>query len=314
MKVDKLVEYLESSFLKDILVNDSITDISYNGKDIFYMSNDLGRRHSDICLSKEDAKDFVRQIANLSEKSFSYQNPFLDVSFNKYRFNATHDSVSKVANIGAVNFSIRIASNIKKPEYITKDLLELLTNIIIQRRSIIISGKTGCGKTQLQKYLISLIEPNTRVIVIDNVEELTNCQYSDSLDFNFWCADETQIEKRADKLIRNALRCNPDWLILAEARGSEMVDILTSAMTGHPIITTIHSYNNLSTPHRIARMIQMSRNEEKLENILNDVFQHIQVFIHLSIKKSKEKIVRYIDQIMEFDNKGKETVLYEAKI
>ena len=90
MDTVKTIDYLEQSFLKPLLSSSNITDISYNGKDIFYVDNDLGRLKSDIVIDKQAAKDFVRQIANLSEKQFSFQNPKLDVSFGKYRFNALH--------------------------------------------------------------------------------------------------------------------------------------------------------------------------------------------------------------------------------
>jgi pilus assembly protein CpaF len=90
MDVNKTVSFFEESFLKDLLSNDKVTDISYNGQDIYYVHNDYGRVKSDITLDKATAKDFIRQIANLSEKQFSYSNPELDVSFGRYRFNALH--------------------------------------------------------------------------------------------------------------------------------------------------------------------------------------------------------------------------------
>ena len=39
---ERLVNYIEESFLKPLLEIDTITDISYNGVSIFYMDNILG--------------------------------------------------------------------------------------------------------------------------------------------------------------------------------------------------------------------------------------------------------------------------------
>ena len=111
MDVNKIVSFFEESFLKDLLSNDKVTDISYNGENLFYVHNDLGRQKSDIQLTKQEAKDFIRQIANLSEKQFSYQMPELDVSFGRYRFNALHQSICRKNNEESVCFSIRIASS-----------------------------------------------------------------------------------------------------------------------------------------------------------------------------------------------------------
>ena len=111
MDIDKTITFLENSFIKDLLMKDDITDISYNGQDIYYVDNYLGRLKSNISITKQEAKDFVRQIANLTEKQFSFQNPNLDVSFGKYRFNAVHQSICRKNNEECVCFSIRIASS-----------------------------------------------------------------------------------------------------------------------------------------------------------------------------------------------------------
>jgi type IV secretory pathway ATPase VirB11/archaellum biosynthesis ATPase len=73
--------YLEGSFLKDLLALSGVTDISYNGKTLNYVTNEEGRKRSSLLLSTEDVGSFLRQIANLSERQFSYSCPILDVSF-----------------------------------------------------------------------------------------------------------------------------------------------------------------------------------------------------------------------------------------
>ena len=41
---ERLISYIEESFLKPLLAIETITDISYNGVSIFYMDNVLGRK------------------------------------------------------------------------------------------------------------------------------------------------------------------------------------------------------------------------------------------------------------------------------
>lgn len=49
-----LIQYIDNSFLSPLLRNPNVTDISYNGKDIYYQDNVLGRKKSEIevCLVK----------------------------------------------------------------------------------------------------------------------------------------------------------------------------------------------------------------------------------------------------------------------
>ena len=106
--------FIESSFLQDLLKDENITDISYNGSGIYYLHNLLGRKKSSILITENEAKDFIRQIANLSEKQFSLQNPKLDVSIGRYRINAIHPCIGRRNYGSCLNFSIRIASS--KPD------------------------------------------------------------------------------------------------------------------------------------------------------------------------------------------------------
>lgn len=315
MEHKKVVEFIENSFLHNLLENKNVTDISYNGDSIFYMDNQFGRNKSNIEITKENAKDFIRQIANLCEKQFSFQCPILDVSVEKYRINAIHQSISKRNNDDAINFSIRIASDTpriyKGCNFFEKGIEELLSILINSHVSIVLGGVTGTGKTEFQKYLITCMSEHTRIIVIDNILELDSISVNSSLDINVWQADERNPNSSIQALVKNALRSNPDWLIVAESRGSEMMDVLNSSLTGHPIITTIHSYDMVSMPTRMARMAMMSNNQLDYNETLTDLGYHMKFYIYL--KKtivSDGSIFRYISEIGFYDN-NKMEIVYE---
>ncbi len=302
MDKKKLVSFIESSFLKDLVTKESVTDISFNGVSIFYLDNNLGRLKSDIQIDSQTAKDFIRQIANLSERQFSYQNPTLDVSFDRYRINAIHDSIARFNNEPVITFSIRIASVkpriTKESSFLSPELLDLFQVLMSSNLSIVIGGLTGTGKTEFQKFLISLIPNNSRLIIIDNVLELDNISSINSLDINFWQINEFQESSSIQSLVKNALRSNPDWLIVAESRGSEMLDILNSSLTGHPIITTIHSLDIESMPSRMARMVMMNDKKMDFDDVLNDIYHNIKVYVHLKREIAENgEVYRYISSI-----------------
>jgi type IV secretory pathway ATPase VirB11/archaellum biosynthesis ATPase len=47
----KAKQLIESSFLEPLLKDPTITDISYNGRDVFYQSSLTGRQLSDIKIT-----------------------------------------------------------------------------------------------------------------------------------------------------------------------------------------------------------------------------------------------------------------------
>ncbi len=315
---ERLLSYIETSFIGPLLKDSEITDVSYNGVSFFYVHNEKGRLKADIKVSNEEVMNFIRQIANYSEKQFSYTIPSLDVSIGKYRLNAMHPSIVRVENDKACSFSLRIGSKETriKPnsEFINKECEKFLVNCLENEQSIIIAGKTGSGKTELQKYLLSKLKKNTRVIVIDNVQELENLRQDEDLDLTSWQVTPNNPNASMEELIRNALRSNPDWLVVAEARGKEMSEVLTSVMTGHPIISTVHAYSLEAIPKRICRLIMKADPSEKYEYIFDDVFEHIKYYVYLNRKFGKDGTVhRFIESIGELQKDGSMKVIYRKK-
>lgn len=315
---ERLISYLENSFLSPLFKDKNITDISYNGVSFFYVHNEKGRVKSKIKASTEEVIDFIRQIANYSEKQFSYSNPSLDVSISKYRLNAMHPSIVRVANEKACSFSMRVGSaeNRIKPgsDFLPKEAEDFLIKCLQNEESLVIAGPTGSGKTELQKYLLSKLKKNSRVIVIDNIQELENLRQYKDLDLTSWQVSNNNQSASIHELIRNALRSNPDWLVVAEARGKEMSDVLSSVMTGHPIITTIHAKSLEAIPKRICRMIMQADNTQKYEDILEDVQEHLKYYIYLNRKYSKsEKVLRFVESIGELQKDGTMKIVYRKK-
>ena len=313
---ERLVECIESSFLAPLLSFPNVTDVSYNGEAIFYEDAERGRQKADLTVSNEEVGAFLRQIANFSEKQFSYMSPILDVSFSRYRLNATYQSLTRVRDAKAYSFALRL----EREGSVLRDDDDLfwgkaripLLEALERRESIVIAGETGAGKTELQKYLLLHLPKATRVIVIYNVEEL-ELSRSPDLDLTSWQVDERLPSADFPHLIRNALRNNPDYLLVAESRGAEMLDALNAVMSGHPIITTLHAKDIHSIPTRMARMVLMGPERLLLEDVLADIYHHFSWMVFLSKRFVDGRVIRRIEQLGYADEKtGRIEIVYQA--
>jgi pilus assembly protein CpaF len=310
-------EYIANSFLETLIKEDSVTDISFNGKELFFLDNIKGRQKADISPTKVEALDFIRQIANISEKQFSFSEPLLDVSVGRYRINAVHSSITKVDDEKTVSFSLRIASLrnriLDDPSFMSSDEKEYLLKLLKNKESIVVAGATGSGKTELQKYLLQSLEKYVRVIVIDNIQELEGLMNKEDLDLTYWQVSTNMKDRTFISLIKNALRCNPDWLVISEARGEEMNDVLQSVVSGHPIITTLHAETIEEVPSRMARMIQLSNQTQNYEDLLHDIYKNFRnyVFVKRTIG-SNGKVRRYISAIGKIKD-NKMNLLFERR-
>lgn len=308
--------FLETSFLSNLLKKEGITDISYNGSEIFYVSNSLGRQKYEISVSDDDVSSFLRQLANLTEQQFSVQSPILDVSFGRYRLNAVNLSLARKANKKAYTFSLRVESSdclIKKDSpFFDKESFQIVSDLLDKQESIVIGGKTSSGKTELEKWLLLNMGINSRVIVIDNVEELDMIE-NPLIDLSTWLVNENIKSASFSALIRNALRNNPDYIVIAESRGEEMLDALVSTMSGHPIITTIHAKDLESMPDRIARLAMLKGEKLLKDELKRDIAHHMPYYVY--VEKACDqvgKISRYIKSIGKINETTmKMEMLYE---
>jgi len=121
----------------------------------------------------------------------------------------------------------------------TPEQAKRIGDALREKRNIVVAGGTGSGKTTLLNALLA--EPclaGGRLIVLEDTPEL---QVSG--------ANTVQLlTRRADPhvtlrdLVQVALRLRPDRIIVGEARGAEVLDVLKAWNTGHPGgLLTLHA-------------------------------------------------------------------------
>ncbi len=316
MSENPLCHYVENSFLREALLIEGINDLSYNGEEFFSESVHLGRRKENIKATPEDVGAFLRQIANISERQFSYLNPILDVSFGKYRLSAAFMSLTRVKDSKSYSFSLRVERKgtilDQDDSFFPGNSKEILLSLLKERQSIVIGGETGSGKTELQKFLLLRLEEATRVLVIDNVEELELIRGVSPIDLTTWVIDPSGKSGTAANLIKAALRFDPDYIVLAEARGEEMWEALCCAMSGHPVILTIHSSSLENMPSRLARLAQMRGSAMVYSDLLHDVEENFSAFVLVGKKKEGNGIRRRIKKIGHL-KEGKMEILFQGE-
>lgn len=312
------ISYLESSFLAPFIKQSEVTDISFNGKELYFLSNVRGRLKAEKSPNLKQVSDFLRQIANLSEKQFSYTSPILDVSFGRYRLNAVFSSLSRKANEKTYSFSLRLASKECRidsdPSFFEGNSREILLQLLTQGESLLIGGLTGSGKTELQKWCLLHFPPARRVIVIDNVEELDLLE-NPTLDLTTWLVNEKIEDATFSALIRNALRNNPDYIVIAEARGKEMLDGIISSLSGHPILTSLHSEDLESMPERVIRLAMLSSQRLYHDELLADVVHHLPFYAYVEKSQRPDgSFSRHLESLGHLSPiSGKMEVLYRRK-
>lgn len=293
----------EQSFgdLLPFVQDQNITDINWNGSQLWIDDVVKGRYLSDVTLTKDFVDAFSIRVSNVVSKSFNKYTPVLEAETDELRITILHDSASatgrsisirKTPPIKRINF----ADAVKNGDYCSQDIANLISNSVKAKMNIIVCGLPGVGKTELVKYLTNYIFPEDRVITIEDTLELHYSKTNPNKD----CI-EIKISPYLTytDAIKTCMRLLPQWVILSEARSTEVQYLIESVSTGAKCITTLHTDDVRKIPDRILNMMEIDVSNH--QTVLNQIYS----FFDLAILVDKEQdetgaIKRYISQVCYF--------------
>ncbi|MBX3483724.1 P-type DNA transfer ATPase VirB11 [Phenylobacterium sp.] len=110
-----------------------------------------------------------------------------------------------------------------------------------RRKTIVVSGGTGTGKTTLLNALVKEIDRAERLVVIEDAPEV-RLDHPNSVGLVAVRGELGEARVDADQLLAAALRLRPDRILLGELRGKEAFAFLRAVNSGHPgSLTTVHA-------------------------------------------------------------------------
>lgn len=237
----------------------------------------------------EELDALVAKMAFRAGRPLSAFLPLLDASLPEgYRISATWGR--DISPAGS-SFTIR---KFRERPYTLTELISLgtldqalaayLWALMSLKAFLIIAGPTASGKTTLLNALATALHPNWKVVTIEDTRELL-------LPHEGWKSLTTRpspFDKAAvdlEKLVYQALRERPDYIILGETRGREASMLFQSAALGHGVMTTFHA----STPEGLlARMASPPLSVDR------ELLRQIDAVAFIARLREGEKVVRRV--------------------
>jgi pilus assembly protein CpaF len=190
-------------------------------------------------------------------------------------------------------------------DFLSDEAAAFLSASVRAGKNIIVAGRVSSGKTTLLNALGRAIPGSERIVVCESSAELQlpsilpNCVGYEARPAS---PDGLQAVTLED-LVSDALRMNPDRILVGECRGPETMAMLWAFATGHAGMTSVHGESADHALRNLVRFALTSGARIEAEQAL-DWLREIDIIVHCDRPRSfdggeRHFLPRRIDEIIE---------------
>ena len=250
-------EVIGAGPLEPLLRMPGVTDVLVNGPSEVYLDRGSGLELTQVRFSDDRAvRRLAQRLAASAHRRLDDSVPYVDVRL--VDGTRCHAVLSPVARPGTL-MSLRVPSarafslsDLVDAGTVTAEGAVVLEALVARRAAGVISGGTGSGKTTLLSALLGLVPADERIVIVEDSSELRpNHPHVVALEARLPNVEGAgAVDVRT--LVRQALRMRPDRLVVGEARGPEVIDLLAALNTGHEGgLCTVHANAATDVPARL---------------------------------------------------------------
>lgn len=264
-------EMVENSFLTPYLKREDVEEININSWDDVVVSYSNGT-HEKIrsFFSPTHAEDVLKRLLQQSNSIVDEAIPLAEGHLH----NNARIAVMKKPLVDAetsVAASIRLlhpsrvgVEHLIEGGNATSDMIRFLCCCMRYGVSFVVAGATSSGKTTLLNALLKEMPDEKRIFTIEaGSRELKLVRRDDAgkvkNNIVHTLAKKADKEKEnitMERLVVASLRFDPDLIVVGEMRDEEAYAAIDASLTGHTLVSTIHSFAGAEAHMRLATLCQ----------------------------------------------------------
>jgi pilus assembly protein CpaF len=298
--------------IEPLILDPDISEIMVNGPERVFVERDgILKAVPEVRLTEKGLLIAVKNIARRLGDDISEAKPILDsrlpdgsrvaavippcsvngITLTIRKFNARHFTIADLIQIGTV----------------TTDIAHSLTDFVLNRKNVLISGGTGTGKTTILNILAGFIPDEERIVLIEDTAEI-QVQKSNLVRFEARREQQGLPGVTIRDLLKATLRHRPDRIILGEIRGGEAFDLLQLLNTGHSgTLSTVHATSASQGLARFTSCVLQSGIELPYRAIKSNIANSLNLVVQLERRPGQ----RLVSEVLEIRGYDPESDRYE---
>jgi pilus assembly protein CpaF len=313
MSFDLILPFLRP--IEHLIMDPSVSEIMVNGADRVFVERGgfVAPVQIEAPLTERSLQVAIRNIARILGDEINQEKPLLDArlpdgsrvaavfppcavqgtTLTIRKFHSKHFTAEELVRIGAL-----------PPE-----VLDHVRDSIGRRLNILISGGTGTGKTTMLNALARFIEPEDRIVLIEDTAEI-QIEQENLVRFEARREQPGVPAVTIRDLLKATLRHRPDRIILGEVRGGEAFDLLQALNTGHSgSLSTIHANSAQQAIQRFTSCVLQSTVELPYKAVRSNIAECLNLLLHIERRQGK----RYVSQLVELERYNPERDTYDLR-
>ncbi len=289
--------------LETLLADDSVSEIMVNSHEEIFVERRGRLERSPVTFTNDEAvMSVIERIVSPLGRRIDESSPMVDARLpDGSRVNAIIPPLALKGPSITIRKFFRHRLDIEELVQfgsISENMVRFLQVAVEQRRSIVVSGGTGSGKTTFLNVLSNFIPHTERIVTIEDAAELQlNQPNLVSLEARPANA-EGKGEVAIRDLVKNSLRMRPDRIVVGECRGGEALDMLQAMNTGHDgSLTTVHANSPRDALSRIEVMVMMAGMEMPITAIREQIASGVHLIVQQTRFPCGSRKVTYISEI-----------------
>lgn len=255
-------EFLGAGPLECLLFNEGITEILINSPtDIWIECEGQWQQCLDVFHTEFTYCHFFHRICRESGILTNLDHPTGEGQWHNFRVSVIQRPLVQVE----YQLSLRrhrcetwTLQELADTGWASQPQIDCLKELLVQRKSLLVIGPTGSGKTTVLRALLEEIDSKQRVVIVQDTDELKPANSLSTSFLTRWDCQGHLKEIALSDLIRTALRFRPDRMVVGEVRGPEAKDLLMALATGHQgSLATLHGKDAAQALLRLEMLVQL---------------------------------------------------------